>query len=248
MDCVTDAGEAGIVYCADLRWRGVHAWMGSVLTSRSGERPRTRTSLGRYSLTQTADEIAIEHACLKVSGWWHSMSPAVQRTVYEEPNGSIVWNCIQPASRVLMRIGERDLTGLGYAECLTVMLPSWRLPIRHLVWGRFVSADHALAWVDWQGEYCTRFAVYDGRESPLLAASESEVVIEDASLRIGPGESLRSGQLSSTILSGAAGLKRLFPARLLNIREQKWKSCGTLAHSSGTSHGWIIQEVVDWEP
>jgi hypothetical protein len=236
-----------MVYCVDLRWRALHASIGSVLESTAAE-PRTRTSLGQYRISQHEREISVEHARLKVSGSWQSLSSPVQRPVYDVPAGSIVWNCAQPASRVRMRIGERELIGLGYAECLTLTLPSWRLPIRHLRWGRFVSADHSLAWVDWQGENSTRFAAYDGRECALLAASESEVVIDHVSLKIDSGESLRSGRLNSTLLLNAPALKKLLPASLFNIREQKWKSRGTLAHSGGTSHGWVIHEVVDWEP
>ena len=247
MDCVTDAGDAAIVYCADLRWRALHASMGSILESRAKLPPRTRTSLGRFRISVEADEIHMEHARLKVSGTWTALCPGVERTVYADAGGSIVWNCAHPASRVRMQIADREFIGLGYAECLTLTLPSWRLPIRSLRWGRFVSKDHSLAWGDWQGSYSTRFAVFDGRECGLASASEAEVAAEGAALTIHPGEPLRSGQLSSTILSGAPGLKRLFPASLFNIREQKWKSRGALASSGQTSHGWVIHEVVEWE-
>jgi hypothetical protein len=247
MDCVTDAGEAVIVYCAGLRWCGLHATMGSVLEGRTGAEPVTRTSLARFHISHSGDAITVEHTRLKISGEWQAICSPVQRTVYEEPGGSIVWNCVQPGSRVRMNIGERQLAGLGYVECLTLTLPSWRLPIRCLRWGRFVSAEHALAWVDWQGPYSTRFTVLDGRECELISASESEVVTGGTTLRIEAGESLRAGRLSSTILSGAPALKRLFPASLFNIREQKWKSRGTLAHSASTSRGWVIHEVVEWE-
>ena len=248
MDCVSDAGEAAIVYFGDLRWRGLHATLGSVLESGAEAKARTRTSLGRYRISHDGHELMVEHARLKVSGTWQAISSPVQRTVYEEGAGSIVWNCMQPGSRVRLSIGERELAGLGYAECLNLTLPSWRLPIRFLRWGRFVSGDHALAWVDWQGPYSTRFAVLDGRACGLISASESEVVTGEASLKIETGDSLRAGRLSSTILSGAPALKRLFPASLFNIREEKWKSRGTLACSGQTSQGWVIHEVVEWEP
>jgi hypothetical protein len=247
MDCVTDAGDAAILYCADLRWRALCASMGSVLESRADVPARTRTSLGRFRISAEANEIRVEHARLKATGTWRAQCPGVQRTVYEEAGGSIVWNCVQPASRVRMRVGDHELNGLGYAECLTLTLPSWRLPIRSLRWGRFVSEGHALAWVDWQGPYSTRFAALDGRACGLESASESEVIADGASLKIDGGASLRAGRLNSTILSGAPGLKRLFPASLFNIREQKWKSRGALACSGQMSHGWVIHEVVEWE-
>ena len=247
LDCVNDAGDAAIVYCADLRWRGLRASIGSVLESRDGIEARTRTSLGRFRIRATADEIVVEHPRLKVWGRWQSACPPVQRTVYEEAGGSIVWNCLQPGSGVMVRVGEREFAGLGYAERLTLTLPSWRLPIRHLRWGRFVSLDHALTWIDWQGPYSTSFAAFDGQVCPLRSASESRVTIDGAILEIAPGDSLRSGQLNSTILRGAPALARLFPASLFNIHEQKWKSRGTLGQAGQSSQGWVIHEVVDWE-
>lgn len=248
MDCISDAGEAAIVYCADLRWRGLHATMGSVLECPAGAEPQTRTAIGNHRITSSGDEVSIDIPRLKVSGRWRPKYSPVQRTLFEEPGGSVVWNCVQPGAQVQMRVDAHEFTGLGYAECLTLTLPSWRLPIRFLRWGRFVSPLHALTWVDWKGDYSTRFAVLDGRECSLNAASESEVLTKDASLRIGPGESLRSGPLNSTILARTPGLRRLFPASLFNIREQKWKSRGTLMHAGQTSEGWIIHEVVEWEP
>lgn len=247
-DCVNDAGDAAIVYGADVRWRAVHASMGSVLEARSGTAPCTRTSLGGFDVALRDDEISVEHKRLKVSGTWRGFAPSTERTVYEEPGGSIVWSCLQPASHVELRIADRAYTGLGYAERLTLMLPSWRLPIRSLRWGRFVCEDRSLAWVDWMGEYTTRFAILDGQACPLQSVSESEIVTYGATLKIYPGESLRSGKLSSTILSGAPGLKRLFPASLFNIREKKWKSRGELSCCGQAYDGWVIHEVVEWEP
>ncbi len=247
MDCVTDAGEAAIVYCADLRWRGMHTSLGSVLESGAEMDACTRTSLGSYRIACSTDEIAVDYPRLKVTGSWRATCSPFQRTVYEEAGGSIVWNCLQPGSRVRMRSDERELEGLGYAECLTVTVAPWHLPLRKLRWGRFVSAEHSVAWVDWQGEHTARFAVADGIECKLRSASESEVAIENGAIEIDEGISLRGGRLRSTILPGAAALRRLFPTSVFNIREQKWKSRGTLVQGGETSHGWVIHEVVDWE-
>lgn len=61
MDCITGAGDAAILYCADLRWRGLHTHIGSALVSASDGVPETRSSLGRYQLSATSDEITIQH-------------------------------------------------------------------------------------------------------------------------------------------------------------------------------------------
>ena len=247
MDCVTDEGEAAVVYCADLQWRGMRATIGSVLENCDGTDARTRTSLGRFRIVCSGDNLAVEHRKLKVTGSWQAICSAFQRTVYEEAGGSIVWNCLQPGSRVKMRTGDRELEGLGYAECLTITVTPWHLPLQQLRWGRFVSAERSVAWVDWQGKHTASLAVVDGTERKLMSASESEVAIESGILKIAEGVSLRGGRLRSTILPGARALKRLFPASLFNIRERKWKSRGTFVDRGQTSRGWVIHEVVDWE-
>ena len=247
MDCVTDSGEAVIVYLADLHWRGIHAHIGSVLTTRKDEPPVTHTSLARHDLHSSTELIAVEHPKLKVRGCWQSAAAPFAKIVYEEQAGSVVWNCIQPRSRVKVSVGDQEFHGLGYAECLTVTVPPWQLPMRELRWGRFVAPDHALAWVDWIGTYSTSFALLDSQETHLRSASEAEVVAGDAVLQIAPGKSLRSGRLGSTILSGASGLRRLFPRRLFGIDERKSLSPGTLTIAGKSSTGWVIHEVVKWE-
>jgi len=254
MDLVTDAGDAFILYCADMRWRGLSATMGNLLESPNGASPRSRFSMGSYRLSSTPDEILVEHPRLKLSGRWQAITPPFRCTVYDGPEGSVVWNCMQPSSRVTARVSGRALSGLGYAECLTLTLPPWRLPMDQLRWGRFVCPDNSLAWIDWQGSYSTSFAVLNGRRSALESASEQMITTSDAVLHIEPGVSLRSGRLGETILPGALALRKLFPRSLFNVQEDKWKSLGTLTINGGkptkqpeqTSTGWVIHEMVHW--
>ena len=41
-------------------------------------------------------------------------------------------------------------------------------------WGRFVSSEDSLVWIDWQGEHSISFADYNGRVWELLSISDSE--------------------------------------------------------------------------
>jgi len=247
MDCVTEEGEVAILYCADLGWRGVHAKFSSVLAS-DGDVIGTRSSMARYGLDVSGDRVLVEFPRLKVSGCWEAEGATpVEHTVYENAAGSVVWNCLQPRSKARVRIGERELRGLGYAECLTLTLPPWQLPMRQLRWGRFVSPEDAVAWIDWQGPYSMSFATHNGRQSKLLSVTETEVELSDAILRMEPGLSLRAGRVGSTILPGAPALGRLLPHSLFNIEEQKWRSRGSLRAGEHESHGWVIHEVVHWK-
>ncbi len=246
LDCVTDAGDAVIVYCADLRWHGVHAVIGSVL---SGDERHvgTRTSISGYRISCDDLRIAVNLPRLGVSGDWEADAAPVERTVYEQDAGRVHWNCLQPRSVVRVRIGDREWSGLGYAECLTLTIPPWQLPMRQLRWGRFVSPQDSLAWVDWQGAYDTSFAILNGEEYRPLTVSESEVALPGATLRIEAGLPLRSGRLKSTILPGASGLRKLLPRSIFNAEERKWRSRGILTANDRSSAGWVIHEVVHWE-
>lgn len=246
MDCVTDSGDTAILYCADLHWRGVHLAYSSVL-SVLGESVESHSSMARYRLSSSSDQILVEFPRLHISGKWKADAAPVQRTVYENASGSVLWNCLQPGSAVSLRVGGRELTGLGYAECLTLTLPPWQLPMRQLRWGRFVSPDDSLAWVDWQGEYSTSFAIHNGRECETLSVSDSEIAIHGATLRMEESFPLRAGRLGSTVLPGAPMLGKLLPRSLLKIEEQKWRSRGILNSQNRSSHGWVIHEVVHWK-
>ena len=219
MDCVTDSGDAAILYCADFCWRGIHASYCSVLTVNELA-AESHSSMTRYRLSSTDDQILVEFPRLGVSGRWEAIAAPYQRVVYQSASGNVVWNCLQPRSSVYLRVGEREWTGLGYAECLTLTLPPWQLPMRQLRWGRFVSQ---------------------------LSVTDSEVVLRDLSLRMEESFPLRAGRLGSTILPGAPALARLLPRSLFNIEEQKWRSRGILNAHGRSSNGWVIHEVVHWE-
>lgn len=246
MDCVTEAGDAAILYCADLQWRRVHLAYSSIL-SVLGQSVESHSSMSRYRLFSTGDQILVEFPRLDVSGKWEAEAAPVQRTLYESAAGAVEWNCLQPRSSVNLRIGERELTGLGYAEGLTLTLPPWQLPMRQLRWGRFVSPQDSLAWIDWQGDYSTSFAVHNGRVFDTLSVTDSGIAIQGVTLRMEESLSLRAGKLGSTVLPGVPALGKLLPRSLLNIEEQKWRSRGILNAPDRSSHGWVIHEVVNWK-
>ena len=245
MDCVTTDGDTAILYCADLRWRGIHTRYSSVL-ERLGNTVRTKTSLARFHLDASAESITVRLPRLRVSGTWQADSAPVQRAIYASETGTVDWNCLQPRSTAQLSIGDHQMSGLGYAECLMLTIPPWQLPMRQLRWGRFVSAQHALTWIDWQGPYSTSVAVLDGRHCRLTAASESEIVLPNVRLCLDQSVPLRSGSVDSTILPVAPALRRLLPRSLFSIEEHKRRSRGTLHAPNSQSEGWVIHEVVHW--
>jgi hypothetical protein len=247
MDCVDDAGDAAILYCAEMRWRSLHLSYGNVV-SMDGVAAQSRTSLRRFRLVEEDRQISVELPGLKVTGKWNAGSESVERTVYEDSNGYVHWKCVQPRSSATIRIGDRMVAGLGYAECLTMTLPPWQLPMRELRWGRFVSAEDSLVWIDWQGPFSTSFAFHNECKLDLHSVSESELTAGGATLRMKESIPIRMGRLSETVLPGAPGLARIFPHSIFNIDERKWRSRGVLDVDDRRVEGWVIHEVVRWNP
>jgi hypothetical protein len=245
LDCVTDSGETAILYTADLRWHGIHGSFCSLLWT-DGQAGRTESSMRPSHLVRNDDQILATLPGLSVAGEWSATAAPVQHTMYEAASGSVVWNCLQPGARVHLRIGDRNLSGLGYAECLTLTVPPWHLPMRQLRWGRFVSERDALAWIDWQGPYSISLAVHNGEKFEAPSILDSEVSFGPATLQMNEPLSLRSGRLGSTILPGAPALAKLLPNSLFNIEETKWRSRGILNTPDHQSRGWVIHEVVHW--
>ena len=245
LDCVTDDGQTAILYCADLRWRGLSLSYSSLLHA-DGQRAEQRSSMAPFRLQAEPQHIDVAFPRLHVAGSWQAAATPCQLTVYACAAGSVHWNCLQPASRVSLRIGERELTGWGYAECLTLTLPPWELPMRQLRWGRFVCAEETLAWIDWQGPFATSIAFHNGSRCALLSASEEKIVAVGATLRMDESRTLRQGEVGKTVLPASPCLRRFLPRSIAGIEERKWRSRGSLQTESRTSRGWVIHEVVDW--
>ncbi len=245
LDCVTDQGQTAIFYCADIRWHAVRASYSSLLLS-DGQTTTSRSAMTRSRLAADQQTISVNAPRLHFTGEWHAASSPIEHTVYSSPNGSIHWNCLQPASTVDLEVDGTQLTGAGYAECLTLTLPPWQLPLRCLRWGRFVSPQDALVWIDWQGAYETSIAFHNGTLCRPAFVSDTAIALENASLAIDKSSVLRAGRLGSTVLPGAPALRKIFPKALFGIEEQKWRSCGTLKTPQHDSQGWVIHEVVHW--
>jgi len=245
LDCVTDSGDVAILYSARLKWHGP-SLAHSSLIGVVGESRTERSSLRSAKIGLDAEMISVDAPQLGLHGVWIAQSAPFERTVFENQQGSVVWNCLQPSADVRVIAGGNTWAGRGYAECLTLTLPPWKLPMRHLLWGRFVSRHDALAWIDWQGPYSMRLVLHNGAEALNPSISEHEVSCHAATLRMDEPVSIRAGRLASTVLPGAPALAGIFPSSIFNIEERKWRSRGVLRTQRHQSLGWVIHESVAW--
>jgi len=222
LDCVSGPGEVFLAYCAELRWRGLHLHYASVLGHSS--------SLREVPAPVWRGDGVLEWnaPALGVTGRWEALDPPIQETLMD---GACQWHCLVPRARTEVHIRDVSLLGLGYAEHLTMSVPPWRLGIEELRWGRFLSETDGLVWIEWRGPKPARLRWHNG----VRAGEELELEIRDR-------EVLREGPLIETALSFIPNIRKLFPARILGLREAKWRSRAAL----GAADGWAIHEVVEW--
>ena len=152
-DCVTDAGDAFIGYHASLRINRLTLPYAQVIVKPHARPTRSRSTFRRTSQPVSADSRLDWHCDrLGVSGRWSGHAPSYRRTLYQAPDGAIRWHCTLPCAQAEVTLEDgHTLTGLGYAEYLEVTLQPWRLPIRELRWGRFLSTEDAVTWIEWRG-------------------------------------------------------------------------------------------------
>jgi hypothetical protein len=251
LDLVADDGQVRIAYIADLQLGPLRIGYQSVLRASSHTPAHTQTVFGA-STKPVVQEGSLSWQCrqLNFAGRWTSASAKVRRSVLSGAEGSVDWHCLAPAARVTALDNADELTGLGYAECLALTIPPWRLPIDELYWGRFVSADTSLVWIDWRGPHAFRSVVLHGEELPTARVSSEGIFDEASGLSLSFSEPmvLRAGVLGGTALARIpARLRKSMPASVLSIEERKWRALGTLRRVGlPPITGWVIHELVKW--
>jgi len=249
-DCVGHNGDAVILYCGIMRWRAITLRYTSVLEAGFGKQAAVRYSLRKSPMpVEQGTTIQWQSNSLGIMGVWERLDPSFETEVYESSEGVIKWHCLHPRSRASINLGcGKVVQGLGYVDRLDMTLAPWKLPIQQLRWGRFLSDSDSLVWVDWKGPHSCRILLQNGILGRATAIDENEITLSgNSGLQLAGGDVLRKGALGETALAIIPGLKRLFPSKILNVREYKWRSRAELRRGDSRSSGWAIHEVVTWQ-
>jgi hypothetical protein len=247
LDCVSQSGDAAILYVSELQWRRLRLHYTALLELHGGLL-ETRTSMRRCIVrTDGYACLYLDAPAIAARGTWSAEQAALEEGLFRSDEGEVRWDCVQPKASVTIELGGHSLAGLGYAERLTLTIPPWRLPLRRLQWGRFLSEDASIVWIDWAGDFSGRWIWRNGERLQASIVDESRIgFARDETLSLDRKTTLREGQLGTTILPAAPALRRFFPRAIFGVKEHKWLSTGEYERGSRRSKGWAIHEVVDW--
>jgi hypothetical protein len=248
-DCVDERGRAFIGYSARLQWRSLTVPYESYLLSDGASDIDTRASLQSHPFPSITNEaVEWDSPPLRLHGTWRSRCPGMRHDLCSTPQCAIRWDCLQPQSDCLIRVKSNDtLRGRGYAECLELRLSEWRLPFRELRWGRFLSGDVSLVWIDWAGGADRHLVFWNNASLDTCTIDDNRLVMpeQNAILALQCRTVLKASSIVPGALGKIPGLSSVLPRSLVQSQESKWLSSGTLTQPGAPDrHGWAIHEKV----
>lgn len=172
--------------------------------------------------------------------WTRRAHPPLLLELLDEP-GALRWSCVLPRASVELKHGGRKLSATGYAECVTLQVPPWKLPIDELRWGRAHVGPHTVVWIDWRGPRKVKRIYVDG-EAVEGEVTDDAVVTPRLRLGLERRRTLRAGDVSETVLAHLPAVSGLLSRHKLKLAETKWLSEAKV----GRARGWAIHEVVRW--
>ena len=249
LDAVAENGEVFIGYRANLRWRRLRASYAATLTG-GAQGARTKSTVRPGEEPDFFEgALAWAEPKLAVAATWRGAAQSTSRVLHETSEGAVVWRCLMPSAEGSITCGGVAIRGLGYVEHLSMTLPPWKLPIDTLRWGRFLSPEHSVVWIDWERESARRTWVFANGAEVRGKLSEEDVFFEGGRVRL-PQRGrllLRDGRLSNLLrnLPLPLPLRTRLGSRALSIRETKWRTRGFLEFAGAPAvEAWAIHEVV----
>jgi hypothetical protein len=246
-DVVTAQGEGAIVYAARLRCGPLRIGYGAtlVLTGGDGWTPIEQATVRRVQLPRLESELATwSNVALRADArWWRDAAP-IECCLIDGPDGAMHWRCHMPRAVARVQIGSAVCRGLGYVEQLQLSIPPWKLPFRGgaLRWGRYLSAQHTIVWIEWTGANPRQWVWLDGVPQTSLASLDGgrRLVFQES-------RAIRDQPLITTIRSALPKLGRRLADDLGAACEHKRLSRAVLVNGAGSvDEGWAIHEEVLW--
>ena len=250
LDLVTPDGVAVICYSARLRWGALHLRLASILVDAPGAAAEEATTIRAVERpTIGGEELRWRSGPLDVEGTWHRRHPGFRVTLYRDRAHAFRWACRMPLAAAEVRWGTRRYAGPGYVETLTMTGSPTHLPFRRLRWGRHLSAEHAVVWIEWAEGVAERWVWRDGVRQPGAGSTDGRTIrlAEGSELRLGPSRDIRDQLVLPGLGAILPDLLTRVTGSLRSLREHRVVSRSTLSQDGRPpDEGWAVHEEVTW--
>ena len=245
-DGIDDAGNAFIIYAAELQVLFIKIPFSSVIFSNHQNQIFERSFLKKavMNVNQHHTEIALSDF---ISGKWENLDERIQENLLNEKNNHLNWNCHMPKAKFSIDYQHKKFSGYGYHETLTMNFAPWKLPISVLKWGRFLSENHSIIWIEWIGEKPLKNVYWNGKRTENTDISDSGIIFQqqNAQLIFEKPVVIKNEKLK-TLADRFPFVKLFFKEKFLESMESKYKSVATLSFGNAQETGTALYETVTW--
>lgn len=252
LDLVTRDGLAVVGYRLSVRWLAFDLQVAARLLAAPGAAPDERSALGETAAPEVdGRRLSWSPRKLGLQATWQAIDAPILCTLLESPAGRIEWSCLMPRAHASAVIDGTRHDGLGYAEHLRLTLPPWSFPFHTVRWGRHVSDQHALVWIEWEGAHPRQSVWLDGVPQPearVVPAGVDGLTGAARALRWRQSHDITRRHVGATLARVAPALGAMVAGRLSGMQEHKQCSRSALVDAEGRAidDGWAIHEVVTW--
>jgi hypothetical protein len=249
LDSIDESGNCFIIYHAELEFWFTRVTFSELIFSDIKGIVIDKKTLKKTRKPLINDLLIFYNHLLLVKGSWKRLEYALPQLSFKDAvNNELTWYCHHPKALTEIEYDETSHKGFGYGETLNLTIKPWNLPIEELRWGRFLTENYTIIWVDWKGNYPQHKLFCNGTEY-------NDSTFESGSIVFGGGvfslifkeiTVLRKGKLSGIFLK-MPWMKIFFNRRILNSTETKYKAKTSLKLNGETkSTGWSLFEIVIW--
>jgi hypothetical protein len=248
MDCVSYSGETFIGNYAVLHWKHINIQYSHYLLFDENQLLTSTSFKPNPSPEIDKSIIHWKPAKLEIEGQWNALAVPLEKEIFKDEKGSIIWRCLQPLSEVGIRIGDKKrLIGLGYVEKIESTIKPWQFPFDKIQWGRFHSDTKYLVWINFSGIVNKSYLLFNDLLTDGCIIDESQIKDNTGKplLTLSENRILRKGPLISTVFSKLPGINKIIPDKILSTNECKYLSKGFLNNENKiTGSGWAIHETI----
>lgn len=244
-DGIDSQGNAVILYFAELKLFGFKIPYSSYILSLN-DLIEEKSILSSSEIGE--NNSFFKNYKLKIHGRWDAKENSIHEILFKQNKSKLKWNCVIPKAEFILEINGKEFSGLGYSEILEMNFVPWKLPISTLKWGRFLSENHSIIWIEWIGKQQLKKVYWNGNLIENTEISDSGIKFHDKKVELifqNP-VSLKDEKLLK-IADKYPFLKLFFSSKFLQSREMKFKSKSILISEENQEIGHSLYETVLWE-